>query len=320
MVYGIGERGLDELLLYILFHNIAPVFFLIGLGYILGKEFQLDIRSLSKVSVYVLVPSTIIVKMYETAIDLNLLMPVIFTFLFVMSLSVVSLIPAKLNGYGDSKRNAFKNAIMFYNSGNFGLPLITLVFANTPMVEYAVSVQIMVMISQNLLNYTLGFYNAARGNMGVKSAVKAVLKMPAIYTILLALLLKAVPYDMRDFFLWPAITYASNAMIAVNLLILGIQLSLVSFKLKNGDVYLAAFMRLCVGPILAYLLIILLQLDGVMAKVLLISSAVPTAVNTVLIAVEFENEHEFATQTVVATTLLCLFTLPLVIFFAQVAF
>lgn len=306
--------------MHILLHNIAPVFFLISLGYILGKKFNLEIYSLSKLSIYVFVPSVIIVKFYETPMNSQLLMPIIFTLVFVILQSIVSLVPAKLNRYNISKKNAFKNAIMFYNSGNFGLPLITLVFANTPMADYAVSIQIMVMITQNLSTYTLGFYNAARGNMDFKDSIKAVLKMPAIYTIALALLMKVIPYDFRNFFLWPSITYAKDAMIATDLLILGIQLSLIQFDLKNKDIYLTAFMRLCIGPLIAYFLIMVLQLDGVMAKTLLISSAVPTAVNTVLIAVEFRNEPEFATQSVVVTTLFSLITMPLVILLAQTIF
>jgi len=245
---------------------------------------------------------------------------VAFTVIFVTSLSIACSIVARLKRYSDSRKNAFKNAVMFYNSGNLGLPLITLVFASTPVLEYAISNQIMILMSQNLLNYTLGFYNAARGKMDFRSAVKAVLKMPVIYTILLILLLKVIPYDMQDFFLWPAVEYASDAMVAVNLSILGIQLSRVKYNFKDFDVYWAALLRLCVAPLLAYLLIVLFGINGVMAKVLLIAAALPTAVNTVLIAVEFENEHDFAAQTVVVTTLLCLFTLPLVIFFAQMAF
>ncbi len=308
------------MLLHILLYNIAPVFFLIGTGYIVGKKFELEIRSLSKLSVYVFIPSTMIVKLYRIPIRLDILTPVAFTVIFVISLSIACSIVARLKRYSDSRKNAFKNAVMFYNSGNLGLPLITLVFASTPVLEYAISNQIMILMSQNLLNYTLGFYNAARGKMDFRSAVKAVLKMPVIYTILLILLLKVIPYDMQDFFLWPAVEYASDAMVAVNLSILGIQLSRVKYNFKDFDVYWAALLRLCVAPLLAYLLIVLFGINGVMAKVLLIAAALPTAVNTVLIAVEFENEHDFAAQTVVVTTLLCLFTLPLVIFFAQMAF
>jgi len=293
---------------------------LIGTGYIVGKKFELEIRSLSKLSVYVFIPSTMIVKLYRIPIRLDILTPVAFTVIFVISLSIACSIVARLKRYSDSRKNAFKNAVMFYNSGNLGLPLITLVFASTPVLEYAICNQIMILMSQNLLNYTLGFYNAARGKMDFRSAVKAVLKIPVIYTILLILLLKVIPYDMQDFFLWPAVEYASDAMVAVNLSILGIQLSRVKYNFKDFDVYWAALLRLCVAPLLAYLLIVLFGINGVMAKVLLIAAALPTAVNTVLIAVEFENEHDFAAQTVVVTTLLCLFTLPLVIFFAQMAF
>ena len=123
-----------------------------------------------------------------------------------------------------------------------------------------------------------------------------------------------------SWFSWPAVRYAANSLIAVNLLILGIQLSLTKFELKNKDVYFTAFLRLCMGPVIAYLLILLLRIEGVMAMVLLISSGLPTAVNTVLAATEFNNEPEFATQTVVVTTLFCLFTLPLVIYFARMIF
>jgi predicted permease len=315
-----AERSLYKVLLHILLYNIAPVFFLISLGYILGKKFKLDIRSLSKLSIYIFVPAIIFLNLYETEINFNQLLPVIFTVIFVLALSAVGSIAAKIYRYGDARKNTIKNAIMFYNSGNFGIPLISLVFANTPVTDYAVSIQIMIMISQNLLNYSLGFYNAARGSMDFKSSLKSVLKMPAIHAIIAALVAKAIPCDLRNFFLWPAVTYAGNAMIAVNLLILGIQLSLTKFELKNKDVYFAAFLRLCIGPVIGYLLILLLRLEGAMAKVLMISSGLPTAVNTVLIAAEFNNEPEFATQVVVVTTLFCLFTLPLVIYFAQMAF
>lgn len=308
------------MLLHILLYNIAPVFFLIGLGYTLGKKFSLDTRSLSKLSVYIFIPSMIFQNLYETDIDLEQLIPVIFTVIFVILLSLVSTAAAKINRYSDSKKNSMKNAVMFYNSGNFGLPLISLVFANTPMVDNAISVQIMVMVSQNLLNYSFGFYNAARGIMDFKTSIKSVLMMPTIYAIMSALIAKAIPYDLRDFFLWPAVRYAANSLIAVNLLILGIQLSLTKFELKNKDVYFTAFLRLCMGPVIAYLLILLLRIEGVMAMVLLISSGLPTAVNTVLAATEFNNEPEFATQTVVVTTLFCLFTLPLVIYFARMIF
>jgi len=52
----------------------------------------------------------------------------------------------------------------------------------------------------------------------------------------------------------------------------------------------------------------------------LISSGVPTAVNTALIAVDYDNCPGFASQTVLLSTLLCTLTLPAVIYTARILF
>ncbi len=69
---------------FILIHNILPVFFVIGLGYTIHKKFQLDIRSLSKVTFYAFVPALIFVKIYETNIHLDLLKAIGFTAVFLL--------------------------------------------------------------------------------------------------------------------------------------------------------------------------------------------------------------------------------------------
>lgn len=58
------------------------------------------------------------------------------------------------------------------------------------------------------------------------------------------------------------------------------------------------FTRLIMGPILALILIYVLGFDGVIAQTVLISYSVPTAVNTALIAVECNNNQNFASQEV----------------------
>jgi len=101
------------------------------------------------------------------------------------------------------------------------------------------------------------------------------------------------------------------------LLILGIQLSKTKFRFDNHPAWLAVAMRLIGGPLLAFLFLKLFGLQGVLAQALLISSAVPTAVNSALIAVECDNHPDFATQVVILTTLLSSFTLVGVIYMAS---
>lgn len=74
------------------------------------------------------------------------------------------------------------------------------------------------------------------------------------------------------------------------------------------------------GPLIAYYLIIVLQISGVVAQTLMISSAVPTAVNTALIAVECDNHPDFASQVVMVSTLFSLITVTGVICIANILF
>jgi len=305
------------LLLYILLNNIAPIFALVAVGYYVGKKFNLDIYTLSKVNFYVFIPAVIFVKIYEADIDFNLIRAVLFTLGYVVIQLIINSLVAKGCRLEISKGNAFKNAASFFNTGNFGLPLITLIFSGTEYAEYAVTAQIMILVTQNLCTFTLGFYNAAKMSMSFKEAMMSIFKLPLVYTIAIALIFRTIPYEMQTNFLWPAVLYARQGMIPAALLSLGIQLSIVKLDFKDKDVYLASFMRLCFGPVLAYLLILILRLEGMLAQVLLISSAVPTAINTALIAVELNSQPEFATRVVVISTILSVVTLPIVIFLAR---
>ncbi|MFW6265109.1 MAG: AEC family transporter [Bacillota bacterium] len=309
-----------EIFTFILFNNIAPIFIIIYLGYLLTSKFDLDIFTLSKLNFYIFVPALVFVKVYETEIKLEFLTAILFGLIILALLSLLGWIIARIMDHEVSMSTALTNSIMFYNSGNFGLPLVMLVFANTAYASYAVSVQIMILVVQNLTTNTIGFFNAGRGQMHYLDSIKKILKMPAVYGITLAILIKLVNIEIDHLFFWPSIEHLQNGLISVALLTLGTQLYHTNFTFKNKDVYIASLTRLIGGPILAYLLLTIMGIDGVMAQVLFISSSVPSAVNTALIAVEFNNEPDFASQVVMTSTLLSAITLTIVIYLSQYLF
>ena len=94
---------------------------------------------------------------------------------------------------------------------------------------------------------------------------------------------------------------------------LGAQLANTRLRLMALDIYLASLVRLVAAPLLALLLVKLFGITGVAAQVVVICSAAPTAVNTVLLALEFGGDADFASQTVLNSTLFSALTMPLVI-------
>lgn len=298
---------------FILTNNVLPIFLIVGVGAMLNYFFNLDVRSLSRLHLYIMVPAFMFNQLYKTEISMQLLGSVIlFIIIFLFLLYIIGHSVGKLLKDGKSMENAFANSIMFYNSGNYGIPLITLAFKNDPI---AISIQVIVMIAQNISNFTLGAFQASDKGDGFKQTLKGIAKLPSIYALILALSLRLLHIDIWQ----PVATsldYLSQAMIAVALLTLGAQLTSTKLDFEWG-VLLSNVIRLIGGPAIALLIIKLLGFHGLLAQVLFVSAGLPTAVNTVVLSLEYDSNPDFASKTVFSATLLSAFTETILIYVAQ---
>ena len=86
------------------------------------------------------------------------------------------------------------------------------------------------------------------------------------------------------------------------------------------DVLIASVIKVAVAPAMGFALVLLFGIKGLLAQAMIIGISTPTAVNSAIIAREFDNEPDFAAQVVLSTTIFCTFTLPLVIYFVRVYF
>ncbi|MDN6751190.1 MAG: AEC family transporter, partial [Staphylococcus equorum] len=108
--------------------------------------------------------------------------------------------------------------------------------------------------------------------------------------------------------------------IAVALLLLGAQIANIKFSFKWSISYIYIIVRLVIGPLIALVIIKLLGLEGVIAQTLFIASAMPTSVNSSVIAQEYDNHPELAAQLVFLSTLLSAVTVVIVIYFSRILF
>src|SRR5690606_7299660 len=104
------------------------------------------------------------------------------------------------------------------------------------------------------------------------------------------------------------------------LLTLGAQIADLKLKFTHLPLYISMGTRLLAAPLLAFILLKLFSIDGLVAQALLISTAMPTSVNSAIIAQEYNNEPEFAAQTVITSTLFSSITLTFVIYIAMKIF
>jgi predicted permease len=136
------------------------------------------------------------------------------------------------------------------------------------------------------------------------------------YAVLLALLCRWLSIDVPTP-LWTSMELMAQGLVPTALVTLGAQLASTRLYVRNFRVLVSNGMRLLAGPLLAALVCWIWGIHGVVAQVMVICAAAPSAVNTVLLAIEYKSDPEFASQTVFLSTLLSALTMPVVIALVQ---
>lgn len=314
--------------LSILINNIAPVFILIFLGFIISKKIDLNLSTLSKLVFYLFSPAFIFYNLYTAELSFYLVKVLYFAVAFMIINDILARVISKVRKFDAGMSNAFKNAIMFNNSGNIGVSLITLVFGSapyivngaTPYLNQALTAQVIILVFMNISINTVGFFNAGRAKMDIKHSILKIFAMPIVYFMPLAFILNHFRIDITGTPVWPAIVLIKSGLVPMALITLGVQLSKNELNIKNVDVHFAVFTRLIVGPVLAILGIKIFGFTGIIAQTLLISYSVPTAVTVALVAEEYDNYPGFSSQEVMMSTIASAFTLTFFIYLAGILF
>ena len=307
-----------SIFLHILVNNVLPLTVMISIGIILQKAFSLDIKTLSKLNFYLFSPAVIFNLLYTTEISAMLVGQVLlFFFLFMFAQYLVLELVIRLRGYKGGMIASMRNSVLFYNSANYGIPLNQLAFAGN---AYTLSIQILIMMMQSLIPNTYGIYAVNAHRAKFRDIWRTIVSMPVIYVIPLAFLLRGFEVQIPDFLATP-IGYLSNAFIGTALITLGVQLGSMSWRISRSlatDISISCTLRLVVGPMLAWVIVTLLGLPELMSAALIVSSSVPTSLSSVLLAVEFDNEKEFASQAVFVSTLCSIITVTGVIYLLDI--
>lgn len=167
--------------------------------------------------------------------------------------------------------------------------------------------------------FTYGIFSLQSVNMGKLKALLGYFKMPVMYAMLFGIVLNVYHVPIPSF-IWVPANYISDALISIALLTLGAQVAQIRLTSGLSSVYFSLIIRLVLGPVIALVMIYLFKMDGIIAQALLIASAMPTSVNSAVIAQEYNNHPNYAAQIVLFSTLFSAITVTLVIYLGRILF
>ncbi|MEK5038224.1 AEC family transporter [Sporosarcina sp. FSL K6-3457] len=296
---------------------LLPIFVIMGIGFVMQIKFKLNLQTLARLNIYFLVPGFIFVKLSSTQISANLFGNILLFFiLYVVLLYGVSHFVGKIIGLEKGEKTTFSNSVMFFNSGNYGVPVNDLVFKSDPL---AMSIQVIMLTLQNIFLFSYGIFSLQSIQVGKLKAALGYFKMPVLYAMLAGVATNVFSIPVPSF-IWVPANYIADAMIALALLTLGAQVAQIKFAAGLSSVYYSLLLRLAVGPMIALAIIFTFKVDGIVAQALLIGSAMPTSVNSAVIAQEYDNHPDLAAQIVLFSTLISAITVSLVIYLARYLF
>ncbi|MDA1525853.1 AEC family transporter [Bacillus anthracis] len=302
---------------FIILDVILPILILMLIGAILQRKFQFNLKQLSTLITYCLMPAAVFVNIYDIRIEIDLLLQIIYyLMLYSLSLIIVSHFISKILKLENGESAALKNSISLMNSGNYGLPVSQLIFSQNPV---GVSIQIFIVIFQNLLTYSYGIYNLLSATKTIGGIIQSFLRLPVFHALVLGILFQSFTIQLPNSILLP-LNQLANGFVAIALILLGAQLSNIKLNFFHRVITWALIGRLLMGPLVAFAMIYLLNIDGIVAQSLFIASSFPTSRNTSTIAMEYQIEPELHAQIVLFSTLFSIVTVTVVIYLSYILF
>lgn len=297
------------------FGKIFQLLILVFVGYLLKKAGILteeDAQKIITLNTFTFLPALIFYVIYTSRFEQQFLMVPIVGLFIMLFLTGISYFVGKLAGINEKRfLMPFVVASSAGNTGYVGYPVCLALFGKKGLV-IAVAYDIFATVFYALIIAALLIsYGAGKAENPLK-LVKSVFTFPPTIAAIFALLMKGI--QIPDFFT-SALSFFSQAAIPLTLVALGISIKITgNFSyLKNAT--LSVILKLGISPLMAYL-VAPWFLSGLAGKVTVIQAGMPALMLTYILSVRYETEPEYASFLVFFSTVLSLFTLPILTYLA----
>ena len=286
-----------------LFEVLFPVFFVVGIGYYLGKKNpKIDTTFITNFGGNIGSPAIVFYSVTTTGLTFSVFTNYfIYYLLAIIGFSIIGVIFLFF-----FKKDVIMELPPYIlpNTGNMGLPICLFAYgANGLGVAGAISSLII------LFHFTLGVFLASK-----KFNLEVITKSPAFYSVIISIIFLYFEIPVPNFIVNTTmlLTYATIFLILMSLGIALTRLKVFSFYTS----LIGSIARVIIGPIIGYLIILYFNLSGYAAGVLLIQCSMPSAVLNYLVGSMYSPKKvvDNIASMIVVSTLLSFITIPIIVF------
>ena len=284
---------------------IFPVFFVIGIGFYLGKKDpNINTDLITNFAANIGSPAMIFYSITTTGVTLSIFLEYfVYSLIIISAFSIIGILFLII-----LQKDYISELppLILPNTGNIGLPLCLFAYGTAGLGVASAIASVVI-----LLHFTIGVLLAKKS-----FSLKILIKNMPIYGILVSVLFLYFEWDIPGYventtFL---LTYATIFLILMSLGIALAKLKVVSWTQAS----ILGAVRVIIGPFIGFGLIKFFNLDGFAAGVLLIQSCMPSAVLTYLVGSMYSEKRvvDSVASVIVTSTVMSFFTIPIVVYYS----
>jgi malate permease and related proteins len=286
----------------ILMNVTLPIVALVGLGFGAQWKLRLDVPSLNRLLVFVIMPAFLIHFLSSARQPISELWPTIyFTAIQFVLLILLGWLAAKLFRLPMEFAPILAMATVYANVGNYGIPLVKLAFPERFMLHQSVITSMMTMLIVSVGAWMLA---PKREETGVLVRLKIAFETPVVPAVLVGMALRAAEIRLSAIVATP-LELIGSTFPPLALFALGAQLAETGRgALKVGPMSLLLVLKLMLAPALTWGLAIALGICDDLTELYVVAAATPVGVLLALFCAEYDRQPRFVSGAVLISTML----------------
>ena len=290
--------------------TVISIFLLMMVGYGAKKVGVLkaeDVGVVNSILIYLTMPAFIFVYVHKQPLTSAMIKVPFLGFVMEMVVIGIAYLAARKLKLDRPTTGALMLVAAFGNTGFLGYPVTNAAFNGDGQALLTA-----VLFDEFAMAFVLNSIGVAiaacfAGSKFRWNSMLEFLKTPLFPATIIALVLRNVyvPKIIMDT-LW----FLAKGTVPLAMLSIGLSLSASSIKRYPAAFSVAFILKMALLPLLMYLTLPLIGVTGIVQKVAILSSAMPAAVFTGVVAGKYGANHEFAAGTIFLTTLASVLLIP----------
>ena len=297
-------------MLTIFYENILPILLLSGAGFVLGKTLKLDSRPLARIIFYILSPALVFNLISGSELSFQKIFHMMaYSAAVMLACAGVAFLAGKLLRLERAALTVAVLTSLIANNGNFGLSVVSLAFG-----QEALAYASIYFVTSSLVLYTLGVLLASLGHLNLKASFINLLKVPAVYAIILAMVFLRTGWSLPSPVAW-TLSKAADAAIPCMLILLGLELQKAEWTRNLRALSIPVVIRLVVGPLIGLGMAAVFGLQGNARLAGVTEAGMPSAVMNAILAAEYKLDASIVSAVIFIGTVLSPLTLTPLLYF-----